>query len=96
MKKKAAAYGLLEGRIVPRSSCSFRNLPSSCCSDWESHMLRLIRVAGAPGFNSIAWSQGRSGGNFFDSSSLNTLAYFRYCGGMMLSGVCIIALPTMV
>ena len=82
--------------MVPRSSCSFRNFCSSACSDCESQMLRLMRVAGAPGFNSIAWSQGRGGGNFFDSSSLNTLVCFRYCGGTMLSGVCIVVLPTMV
>ena len=82
--------------MVPRSSCSFRNFPNSCCSDCESRILRLMRVAGAPGFSSIAWSQGHGGGNFLDSSSLNTLAYFRYCGGTMLSGVCIAVLPTMV
>ena len=82
--------------MVPRSSCSFKNFCNSVCSDCESWMLRLMRVAGAPGFNSIAWSQGRGGGNFFDSSSLNTLAYFRYCGGMMLLGVWIVVLPTMV
>ena len=59
-------------------------------------MLRLIRVAGAPGFSSIVWSHGHGGGNFLDSSSLNTLAYFLYWRGTMLGGVWIVALPTIV
>ena len=45
-------------------------------------MFRLMSVEGAPSFRSIAWSQGRSGGNLFDSSSLNTLVYCRYWGGI--------------
>src|SRR5216683_3940448 len=45
-------------------------------------MFQLISVTGAPSFRSMAWSQGCSGGNFFDSSSLNTLAYRWYWGGI--------------
>ena len=82
--------------MVPRSSCSFRNLLSSCCSDCDSRILRLMSVAGAPGFSSIAWSHGRGGGNFLDSSSLNTLVCFLYCGGMILGGVWIVVDPTIV
>ena len=55
-----------------------------------------MSVAGAPGFSSIAWSQGHGGGNFLDSSSLNTLAYLLYCGGTILGGVWIVVDPTIV
>ncbi len=61
------AYGLLNGRIVPRSTCSLRNFCSSSNSNCESCIFRLMRVAGAPGFSSMAWSHDRFGGNFFDS-----------------------------
>ena len=44
-------------------------------------MFQLIRVGGAPGFSSILWSQGRSGGNFFDSSLLNTFLNDLYDSG---------------
>ena len=96
MKKNAAAYGLFDGLMVPQSSCSFRNFLSSSCSNCDNRMFLLMRVAGAPGFNSMAWSQGRYGGNFLDSSLLNTLACFWYCGGMMLGGVWISIDPMMV
>ena len=55
-----------------------------------------MRVGRAPGFNSIAWSQGRGGGNFFDSLLLNTLVCLRYCGGTILGGVWIVVDPTIV
>jgi hypothetical protein len=35
-------------------------------------------ASGAPGLNSMAWSQGRLGGNHFDSSSLKTFTNFWY------------------
>src|SRR5713101_2821129 len=47
-------------------------------------MFQLMSVDGAPSFRSMVWSQGRSGGNFFDSSSLNTLVYCQYWGGIRL------------
>src|SRR6266851_8859863 len=68
--------------MVPLLRCSLRNSLSSSCSTWDRQMFRLMSVAGAPSFKSMAWSQGRSGGNFFDSSSLNTLAYHRYWRGI--------------
>src|SRR5216683_4584386 len=86
MKKKAAAYGLLDGHIVPRSTCSLRNFCSSSSSNCESHIFRLMRVAGAPGFSSMAWFYDCFGGNFFDSWSLNTRACFWYCRGTKLFG----------
>ena len=59
-------------------------------------MFLLMRVAGAPGFSLITWSQGRDGGNFFDSSLLNTLACFLYWGGTIVVGVWIVVNPRMV
>ena len=56
-------YGLLEGRIVPLNKCSFTNLRSSPISVWDSQISLAGRDAGAPGFNSIAWSHSRDGGN---------------------------------
>ncbi len=44
-------------------------------------MFQLMSVDSAPSFRSMAWSQGHSGGGFFDSSSLNTFRYYRYWGG---------------
>jgi hypothetical protein len=64
MKKKEAAYGLFEGRMVPLAVCSFMNFSSSCCSVWDRCMVLLMRVGGAPGLSSIAWSQGHDGGSF--------------------------------
>ena len=96
MKKNVAAYGLLDGLMVLQSSCSFRNFFSSSCSNCDSWMFLLMRVASMPGFNSIAWSHGHSSGNFLDSSLLNTLACLRYCGGTMLGGVWIVVDPIMV
>ena len=96
MKKNVAAYGLLEGLMVPRSLCSFRNFFNSSCFNCDNRMFLLMRVAGAPGFNSMAWSQGRCGRNFFDSSLLKTLACLRYCGGTMVGGVWIVVDPMIV
>src|ERR1700761_4672009 len=39
-------------------------------------------ASGAPFLNSLMWSHGREGGHRWDSSSLNTLANFWYCGGI--------------
>jgi hypothetical protein len=38
--------------------------------------------ASVPGFNSIAWSHGRDGGNSCEASSENTLEYIWYGPGM--------------
>jgi hypothetical protein len=62
MKKNEAAYGLLDGHIVPCCKWSLRKAESSVCSAWDSLMSLLLSVAGAPGFSSISWSQGRNGG----------------------------------
>ena len=93
MKKNVAAYRLLIGQMVLWSLCSFRNFLSSSCSDCDSLMFLLMRVASAPGFNSMAWFQGCGGGNFLDSSLLNTLACQWYCGGTMLGGVLLVIDP---
>jgi len=72
--------------MVPRSTCSLINSHSSCSSICNKCIFWLIRVAGAPGFNSIVWSHNCFGGNFFDSWSLNMWACFWYCGGMKFLG----------
>ena len=54
MKKKGAVYRLFDGRIVPWAVCSFKNLVSSTCSACASWIVFPMRVAGAPGFRSIA------------------------------------------
>src|SRR5712671_1440269 len=51
--------------MVPRAVCSLRNWESSPCSVRERRMVLLMRVAGAPGFRSMAWSQVLEGGNPF-------------------------------
>jgi len=61
--------------------CSLRNFLSSSCLSWDRWMFQLMSIDGAPSFRSMAWSQGCSGGNLFDSSSLNTLRYHWYWGG---------------
>ncbi len=65
MKKKGAAYGLFDGRIVPCAMCSFRNLVSLPCSDCESCIVLPVSITGAPGFKLMAWSQGCDGGRPF-------------------------------
>jgi hypothetical protein len=43
-----------------------------------------------PGLSSIAWSQGRVGGNSCNASSKKTLEYVRYCDRMLgFSDVCL-------
>src|SRR5487761_1183966 len=86
MKKNDAVYGLLDGRIVPLPRCSFMNLRSSAISVWDSWISLAGRDAGAPGFNSIAWSHNRDGGNSWEASSLKTLENDRYCQGIFKLG----------
>ena len=86
--------------MVPRAVCSLMNLLSSSNSVWDRRMFQLMRVAGAPGFSSMAWSHDLFGGNFFNSWSLKTRVCLWYCGGMKLSGSLVgfvtSALPTIV
>src|SRR5580698_2627276 len=53
----------------------------SSCSVWDRECIFPGMVAGAPGFSSIAWSQIRTGGKLWDSSSLKTFMNCVYCGG---------------
>src|SRR5579863_1159351 len=62
--------------------CSFMNLRSSSSSGCDSRISLAGRALGAPGFNSMAWSQSRAGGNSWEAVSLKTLAYFRYGAGI--------------
>src|SRR6266851_6330045 len=72
MKKKGAVYGLLDGCIIPYAICSFRNLESLPCSNCKSYIVLPVSVGGAPGFKSMAWSQGYDGGSLFPFCCLNT------------------------
>ena len=48
-------------------------------------------VSGASGFRVIAWSHGREGGNFFDSTGSNMFACLRYSSGTSMSCVNLLA-----
>jgi hypothetical protein len=78
MKKKDDAYCDFEGRMYPFSSCSSMNTSNASSSVRVIGYILHSMASGAPGLNSMAWSQVRRGGNRFDSSSLNTLANFWY------------------
>jgi hypothetical protein len=82
MKKKDDAYCNFEGRIYPFSNCSSINRSSTSSSTHVIGYILHSMASGAPGLNSMAWSHARCGGNHFDSSSLNTLANFRYSWGI--------------
>jgi hypothetical protein len=58
------------------------NFRNSSSSSWDSGISFPGKDDGASGFNSIAWSQIRDGGNLCDVSLLNTLVKLQYCGGM--------------
>jgi hypothetical protein len=67
---------------VPLAVCSFTKDRSSTSSAWDSGMSLPGSAAGAPGFNSIAWSHGWDGGNSCEASSENTLEYIWYGSGI--------------
>src|SRR6266481_7513357 len=87
MKKKLATYGLQDSRMVPLFKCSWTKLWTS----WISFWLRGRRcpgiVDGAPGNNSMAWSQMVCFGSRWDFSSLKTLLCLAYSGGIFGSFV---------
>ena len=60
------------------------NFYSSLSSACDKGISFLGSDAGAPGFSLIAWSHILDGRNLCDASSLNTLEYLRYCGGILL------------
>jgi hypothetical protein len=72
----------LDGRIVPLLRCSLTNLRSCSSSACDNGISLPGSAAGAPGLRSIAWSQGREGGNSCDASSEKTLSNCLYCGGI--------------
>src|SRR6266404_8109186 len=80
-KKKFAAYGLHDSRIVPCVRCSCTNLWTSSISFWLRGRSRPGIVVGAPGSNSIAWSHIVCFGSRCDCSSLNTLSCLAYSFG---------------
>ena len=81
MKKKLAAYGLQDSRIVPRLRCSCTNLLILACSVCVRGRSRLGRVAGASGRSSMVWSQTEWRGSLCDFSSSNTCLCHLYSSG---------------
>jgi len=81
MKKKLLAYGDLERRICLRHKLVARNFFCSSRSIGDNGYTQQLIDAGASGFRSIAWSQGRQSGNFSESFSWKTFACRWYCAG---------------
>src|SRR6266853_360332 len=59
---------------------AFHSWPFFTCTTLYPHQISNF-VKRVHSCRSMAWSQGCSGGNLFDSSSLNTLRYHWYWGG---------------
>ena len=70
---------------LPSSSSSHFHRASSSLSG-NGYSLQSM-VSGASGFKVIAWSHGREGGNFFDSTGSNMFACLRYSSGSSTSCV---------
>ena len=84
-------YGLFEGQMYPLACCSWTNLSSAFCSSCVSWYTFPGIDDGAPGFNSIAWSQIQGSGNLWDASSLNTERWQWYLAGIFPSPICDLA-----
>jgi hypothetical protein len=67
---------------VSLAMCSFMKDRSSTSSACDNGISFPGSAAGAPGFNSMAWSHSRDGGNSCEASSENTLEYIWYGSGM--------------
>src|SRR6266404_1141794 len=85
MKKKLAVYGLQDSRMVPLFKCSWMKLWTSWISFWLRGRRHPGIVDGAPGSNSMAWSQMVCFGSRWDFSSLKTLLCLAYSGGIFES-----------
>ena len=86
-KKKFAAYGLQDSRIVPLCRCSATNLCASAISSCVRGRSRPGSVDGALGSSSMAWSHIVWLGRRWDSSSLNTFLCRKYSLGSAGAGV---------
>jgi hypothetical protein len=82
MKKKFAAYGLHNSRIVPLRRCSSTNFCISSCSMRFSGRSHAGRVAGAFGRSSMAWSHTVCFSNHWDFSLLKTFLCCWYSLGI--------------
>ena len=67
--------------MKPLASCSSMNSSNASSSVRVMGYTLQSMASGAPLLKSIAWSQGREGGNLCTSSSLNTEAYLLYTSG---------------
>src|SRR6266403_5465563 len=70
--------------MVPLFRCSWTKLWTSWISFWLRGRSRPGIVDGAPGSNSMAWSQIVCFGSRWDCSSLNTLLCWAYSGGIFV------------
>ncbi len=84
MKKKLAAYGLHDLRMVPLFRCSWTKLWTSWISFWFSGKSHPGIVEGAPGSSSMAWSHIVCFRSLCDCSSLKTLLCFVYSLGIFI------------
>ena len=91
MKKKGAAYGLLDGWIYPFSSCFFRNSFNATCSGCIREYTFPGRELGALGFKSIVWFQERFLGivGLFVRKILSGVAGILWEGGSFLVWGCL-------
>src|SRR6266436_1085993 len=71
--------------MVPLFKCSWTKLWTSWISFWLRGRSRPGIVDGAPGNNSMAWSQIVCFGSGWDFSSLKTLLCLAYSGGIFVS-----------
>src|SRR6266702_2847101 len=87
MKKNGDAYGDLNGRMYPFSSCLLMNSLSESSSPFAMGYILQSNAFGASGKSSIAWSQGLAGGNRCDSFSLNIHTCLQYSSRTICSKV---------
>ena len=81
-------YGLLDRWMYPFACCSHTNSSKAFCSSCVSWYTFPGIEDGAPGFNSIAWSQMQGSGNLWEASSLNTERWQWYLAGIFPSPIC--------
>ena len=75
----------MDGLIYPLPSSSSSHLRKASSSLGGSGYNLQSIVSGASGFKVIAWSQGREGGNFFDSTGSKIFACLWYSSGTVTS-----------
>ena len=88
MKKNGVVYGLFDGWIYPFACCSHMNSSNAFCSSCMSWYTFPGINDGAPGFDSIAWSQMQGSRTLWEASLLNTERWWWYLAGIFPSPIC--------